>query len=328
MKQIIYLPLYLIIFSIGFAQEAVTPQTTSNISSEPQKTELEKWTEIMEYGIGQQRLNIVKKIRSEKRTNYTSLLEKSYSNENNISVKEEIIYTFIDFKMNSTDFWGRIFSTESNMQILQRAAYAVEKMDVPIGKNIFDKLSQCISNNDAFRFNASAVRALGKLKYREALPLIQEIATNKTNHQDLTGSAVAALGMYQDATILPLLQSILTNTLESKLIRRYAAMGIGMTKSPDAAAILSPIALDESEEQSLRLNAISGLGCIPNPETINIMESLSKSDNTAVRTEAIKSLGKMNAVSAKKILEFKAENDPDAIVKKEAKNALTLLSNS
>ncbi|MGL4347748.1 MAG: hypothetical protein ACRCR9_06690, partial [Chitinophagaceae bacterium] len=40
----------------------------------------------------------------------------------------------------------------------------------------------------------------------------------------------------------------------------------------------------------------------------------------AVRTEAIKSLGRLKA--GQRILEYKATNDPEAIVRREAKNAL------
>jgi len=311
MKKIIIL---LIIFNIS-----------TLFSQEQDQKQLEKWTETMQFGISDQRLAIVKNIRANKQTNALTLLESSFSNDNNRSVKEEIIYTFIDLKYDDNDFWRNIFINEKDLIVLQRAAYAVEKMNIPIGEVIYDQLSNNIDEPKAIRLNSAIVRALGTLKYTNAIPLITTLATNNTNNQDLRGSSVIAIGMFQDTNLIPLLQGFLTNTLESRLIRRYAALAIGRTESPTAIDILSPIVTNEQEEQTVRLNAIAGLGYIPSDATIPIIEQLAKSDNTALRTEAVKSLGKMKSESSQKLLEYRAFNDSEAIVRREAKKALQSL---
>lgn len=313
MKRL-FLLLTLFTFSTIYAQV----QNTNNSDQE----QLQKWTDTMQFGISDQRLAIVKQIRANKITNALSLLKTSFSSDNNQKVKEEMIYTFIDMNYNDTDFWNTILKEEDNLIVLQRVAYAIEKMKIPIGEEMYIKLSNYSTNPKAIHFNAAAVRALGTLQFTNALPIITELATNTTNNQDLRGSAVVAIGMYQDTNFIPLLQSFLTNILESRLIRRYAALAIGRTKSPSAVEILAPVITNEAEEQTVRLNAIEGLGYIPNDTTIPIIEQLTKSDNTALRTEAIKSLGKMKAISSQKILEYKALNDPEAIVRREAKKAL------
>lgn len=287
------------------------------------QTQLNQWKETLNFGISSQRLNTVKQIRSSKATNSIEILQEQFLKDNNRTVKEEIIYTFIDLTNDNSEFWKKVFSEEKDLIVLQRAAFAVEKLKIESsGPEIFSNLSSQISNAEAMRFNASAVRALGEIKFQDALPVIIEIATNKDLHQDLRGSAVVAVGMYQDAAQIPLLESILTNSFESQFIRRYAALGIGRTESTNAIAILSPIAVNEKEDQSVRLNAVSGLGYIANDETITIMEQLTKSDDTSLRTEAIKSLGKMKATNTQEILKYKAINDPEAIVRREAKKAL------
>ena len=306
------------------AVETATPTDENTLS--PEETELASWRETIEYGVSDQRLAIVKKIRSGKRTNGIELLETSFINENNSSIKEEIIYVFIDMKhKDNTQFWTDLFTTETNLSVLQRAAYAVELLEIPVGVDVFNTLKIQMMEPKAMRFNAAAVQALGKLKNMEALPTILDMATNITNHQDLRGSSVVALGMYQDDTMIPILQGLLTNTGETRLIRRYAALAIGHTENPQAIEILTPIAINELEEQTVRLNSISGLGYANSQEIIPTLENLTKSDNTAVRTEAIKSLAKLKAVSSRPILEYKSKNDPESIVRREAKNALKIL---
>ena len=335
MKLLLLLNLLLIQITIFGQEETTTPpaettvETTTPIDENtlsPEETELASWRETIEYGVSDQRLAIVKKIRSGKRSDGIELLETSFINENNTSIKEEIIYVFIDMKhKDNTQFWTDLFTTETNLSVLQRAAYAVELLEIPVGVDIFNALNKQIMEPKAMRFNAAAVQALGKLKNTEALPVILEMATNITNHQDLRGASVVALGMYQDDTMIPILQGLLTNTGESRLIRRYAALAIGHTENPQAIEILTPIAVNELEEQTVRLNSISGLGYANSQEIIPTLENLTKSDNTAVRTEAIKSLARLKATSSKAILEYKAKNDPESIVRREAKNALKIL---
>lgn len=323
MKKILFL-ICLLLSIKNFAQQ----ETTSNTA--PQNTtistnntdQLSEWRNTLKYGISSQRLNVVKQIRHQKISNALPLLQDSFSNDNNNSVKEEMIFTFIDMNMDDSNFWNSVFSTNNDLLILQRAAYAVEKMNIPIAESINNKLLEHTNDVEAIQFNSSAVRALGQLKYIEAIPVITEFATNRTNNNDLRGSAVIALGMYQDTNLIPTLQNFLTNTIEPRLIRRYAALAIGKTQDPQAIEILTPIVISEAEEQSLRLNAVEGLGYLPSEQTISLMEELTKSDNTAMRTEAIKSLGRMKSTNSQEILEFKAFEDPEAIVRREAKKAL------
>ncbi|MGL4561663.1 MAG: HEAT repeat domain-containing protein [Brevinema sp.] len=322
----IFLFLLLIFANISFAQ-TTTIETTSNTTPKMTNTNteeqrLEKWTKIMQYGVSSQRLEIIKKIRSERLSNNLPLLTNSFTNEKNRSVKEEMIYTFIDMQLNNAPFWEELFTNETDLIVLQRASYGVEQLEIPIGTAVYQKLIQYTNNPDAIRFNASAVRALGKLKHIESIPVITEFATNRTNNNDLRGAAVVALGMYQDPQLIPTLQNFLTNTIEPRLVRRYAALAIGRTKDPSAVDILKPIVTSEEEEQTIRLNAIEGLGYLPNEDTIKLMEELTKSDNTAMRTEAIKSLGRMKSTNSQALLEFKAFEDPETIVRREAKTAL------
>lgn len=314
----------LILVNYIYAQEeTTTPETENTQQQELETQKLEQWTKTIQYGISSQRLSIVKKIREDKSSNALTLLETSFLQENNNTIKEEIIYTFIDMNYNSnTQFWNDIFENEQNLIVLQRAAYAVELMDIPIANAIYTALNDRLTDPKAMRFNASAIQALGKLKAPEALPIITELATNITNHQDLRSASVVALGMYQDETLIPLLESFLTNTTESRVIRRYSALAIGRTENPQAITILTPIATNEQEDQTIRLNSIAGLGYVGNEELIPTLELLTKSDDTAIRTEAVKSLGKMKASSAQNILEYKAFSDPEAIVRREAKKAL------
>ncbi|MGL5955529.1 MAG: HEAT repeat domain-containing protein [Brevinema sp.] len=320
MKYIAFI--FLLMTNLSYSQEDMLQEMETSAITDMETQQLEKWTETMEFGISDQRIGIVKKIRFDKNTNGITLLENSFSSENNPTIKEEMIYAFMDMQHNAnTEFWSDLFANETNLIVLQRASYAVEQMNIPIADAVFNNVTNHFNDPKAMRYSAAAIQALGKLQYIEALPIITEIATNTTNHQDLRGASVVALGMYQDETLIPTLQGFLTNQTESRLIRRYAALAIGRTENPQAVEILSPIAVNEQEEQTVRLNSISGLGYLANNEDIvPILESLTRADNTAVRTEAIKSLGRLKA--GQQILEYKATNDPEAIVRREAKNAL------
>ncbi|MGL4393964.1 MAG: HEAT repeat domain-containing protein [Brevinema sp.] len=314
--------LVLFVFLVGFSPIFGQTTTSNSTPSELEEKRLAEWRNIMEYGVSSQRLNIVKKIRHDKLSNNLPIIQDNFTNENNRAVKEEMLFTFMDLKMTDSGFWNTLFANEKDIVVLQRAAYAVETLEIPVAGAVYNALIQHTNSADAMRFNGSAVRALGQLKHMESIPVITEFATNRTNNNDLRGAAVVALGMYENPQLIPTLQNFLTNTIEPRLIRRYAAMAIGRTKDPSAIEILKPIILAEDEEQSLRLNAIEGIGYLPTPETIEIVELMTKSDNTAMRTEAVKSLGRMKSTGSQKLLEFKAFEDPEAVVRREAKNAL------
>ncbi len=309
-----------------YAQETTeAPAETPPSADDLAQKQLDTWTETMTYGISDQRMAVVRKIRFDKTTNALTLLEDTFTNESNPTIKEEMIYAFMDMNhTNNTQFWSDLFTSETNLIVLQRAAFAVEQKSIPVADPVFNAFTNNMQDPKAMRFNATAVQALGKLKHAPALPIIIEMATNSTNHQDLRGASVVAMGMYQDNSLIPTLQEFLTNSYEPTIIRRYAALAIGRTEDPLAVEILTPIATDEKVDQSIRLNSISGLGFLNgnNEAVIPLLEELTKADNTAVRTEAIKSLGKLKAESAIPILEYKAEKDPEAIVRREAKTAL------
>ncbi len=300
-----------------------TPAETKPSADELAQKQLETWKETMTYGISDQRMAVVKKIRFDKTTNALTLLEESFTNEANTTIKEEMIYTFMDLNhTNNTKFWTDLFTEETNLTVLQRATFVVEQKSLPVGDALFNVFTNHAQDPKAMRFNAVAVQALGKLKHPAALPIITDMATNTLNHQDLRGSSVVAMGMYQDNSLIPTLQNFLTNSTEPTIIRRYAALAIGRTGDAQAVEILTPIATDENEEQGIRLNSISGLGYLTDASVVPLLEQLTKADNTAVRVEAIKSLGRLKVDSAIPILEYKSEKDPEAIVRREAKTAL------
>ncbi|MGL5254444.1 MAG: HEAT repeat domain-containing protein [Brevinema sp.] len=304
--------------------EAITTNTQSVDSSQIEFTRISNWMETLDYGISSQRLGVVRQIRQTKPSNITTLLEDHFFKEPALSVKEEIIYIFIEATNQNIEFWQNVFNNENDMTILQRAAYAIEQMKGPnVGEQIFTRLSNELTNEKSVRFNANAVRSLAELKYEAAIPLITEIVTNRDFNQDYRGSAVLALGIFQDVNQLNLLAEIVTNTLESRTLRRYAASGLGRLATPEAFEILAPIATNENEEQTVRAGAIAGISYTEESSNkLQVMEELSRSDNTTLRAEAMKALGRINNEASQMILKYKAFKDPEAIVRREAKTSL------
>lgn len=306
---------------------AATNMTVSNASAtnnlEMEAKRVSNWAETLNFGIASQRLSTVKQIRMLKATNMIPSLQEHFTKENSVVVKEEIIYIFMEATNTDAGFWQKIFTDEKDIVVLQRAAYAIEVLKAPdVGAQIFDKLTNDITNEKSVRFNANAIRALGELKYTAALPVIVDVATNRDLNQDYRGSAVMALGIFKDPGQMELLKTLLTNAIEPRSVRRYAAIGIGRYESPEASEVLAPIATNEMEDQSLRTGAIMGLGYASNEANVAIMEVLSKSDNTTLRVEAVKSLGRMKSEASQEILKYKAFKDPEAIVRREARTAL------
>ncbi|MGL5722205.1 MAG: HEAT repeat domain-containing protein [Brevinema sp.] len=304
----------------------VPPAETNTPPMEDPKIEATRtsnWMETLNYGISGQRLGVVRQIRQTKPSNMTTSLEEHFFKEGTLPVKEEIIYTFIESTNQNPTFWQKLFTDEKDITVLQRAAYAIEQMKAPnVGDQLYTRLSNESTNEKSIRFNANAVRALAELKYQQAIPLIVDVATNRELNQDYRGSAVLALGIFQDTAQMSLLADLATNTLEPRTLRRYAATGLGRLATPEAFEILAPIATNETEEQTVRAGAIAGIAYTESSNKLQVMEALSKSDNTTLRTEAVKALGRINNEESQTILKYKAFKDPEAIVRREARTAL------
>ncbi len=283
----------------------------------------EYWKKTMEYGVSGQRIGVIKSIEENKATEDYYLIEKALISDINPDVRGYAAYSLINLKIKS-DVWIKAFDQEKDTEVLRKIAYGISELKISnAGQPLFRELTNRIENQKETLLVATIIRAIGEIGYKAASPFLANILSNITYPNEIRSAAAIAIGSFNDEANIPLLQQILDNPGEAKEVRMYAAYGIGRTGSQKAFDILSPYIENEKEDLNIRLWSISGLSFVKGEKSIQKLIDFSKVDNVRIRLEAIKSLGKYEKNDKIiEILRYKADFDPEFVVKKEAKKAL------
>ncbi|MGC8972369.1 MAG: HEAT repeat domain-containing protein [bacterium] len=202
------------------------------------------------------------------------------------------------------DTWVRIRAVEALMAI--RDPKAVE----PILSTLKDK-------NSSVR--TKSAEALGVLKDPKAVPEL--IKSLKDSEADVRMRAAEALGKIGDKrAIEPLIESLKD---EDWTVRLRAAEALG--KIGDKKAVDPLISVLNDKEWTVRSSAADALGRLKDPKAVEPLLSLLKDKESSVRMSAIESLGRIKDKKAIEPLKKVANSDSSFIVRKKAKEVLSIL---
>jgi len=291
------------------------------------KKTLEYWEKTMKFGISSQRSGVIKSIEDKKATEAYFLIEEALLNDPNPDVRGSAVYSLINLKINREELWLKALERELNSDVLRKIIYGIGELKIKgASSRLYPLLMSKITNRKETDLCSTIIRTIGILEYKEENDNIVAILTNIEYNNDIRSSAALCLGYINDSKNIPVLSSILENPGESRELRMYSAFAIGKTGDPQAIPILTPYIENEREDLNIRLWAVAGLSYVNAPGVFEKLILFTKTDNTKVRIEAIRALGRLsNNPDAIELLKYKAKYDPEPAVQKEAINALKKL---
>jgi HEAT repeat protein len=167
--------------------------------------------------------------------------------------------------------------------------------------------------------------AIGKRKYPEAVPMLNRMLTDprfEAMHEDLA----EMLGQMGDSSSVPSLIGALSS--KEVWVRAKAAESLG--RLADSRAIPSLIVLLHDDSDSVRENAIQALAEMVATQASEplLRIAVSPEETGYIRSEAIKSLGRMGIGEAVPLLRKLRQTEKDEDVQKAAADALAILDKS
>lgn len=288
------------------------------------KKTLEYWEKTMKFGISSQRSAVIKSIEEKKATEAYFLIEKALLSDPNPDIRGNASYSLINLKIDKEELWNKALNSEVNSDVLRKIVYGIGELKIKsIAPKLYPILMSKITNQKETDLCATIIRTIGILEHKEENDNIVNILTNIEYNNDIRSSAALCLGYLNDSKNISVLSKILENPGESIELRMYCAFAIGKTGDPQAISILTPYIENEREVLNVRLWAVAGLSYVNYPGVFEKLIQFTKTDNTKIRIESIRALGRLaNNPEAIELLKYKARYDPEPTVQKEAINVL------
>ena len=275
------------------------------------------------YGIDSQVLDTIKTIKSSKDTSFTSELAQVLSAQRSAALQAAVLDLFKDQKLRDGE--------ESAKAILSAWQDTKDTLLIPaiqylaaIGSPGLAPVLQPMAGSDNNAVAAAAIQALGTTGDKAAASFLVEKLKSADFADTLKNEVVLALGALKDPVAEDALLSIAGNTDQEKVRRMYAADALGKIHDPRALPVLRTMFAEN--DALIRLYAASALSQFGLDEVFPSLLQGLRDENPKVRQQSAKALarplGPSQADAATPILAYKAEYDPEAIVRSAAIEAL------
>ena len=320
------------IFIAIFTALILTYLNSADATSDTEKkTLLEKYKEILTYGIEDEVVNILKDLGTTPKDDFYPLLKERYKESTQITTKTEFIKYFSNCdtlpeditavlyedaisepsnkKIHSTllEFIGKKGNNEQRMLLVERldyndklqssAADALSKIESPeLVKTILDRLKLSDTDDDKFLsddIKGKLILSFGRMKAKEATEYLRNIVQETTSGKYLIMYAMVSLAQIEDQESIEIINKNLEN--EDIKIQEYAAYSLSLFKSE---------------------------------KVIPIYGKMFRSNNEKIRVFACQGVSLNNDTTSIDILIYKFQNDPSVNVKKEALQSLIYMGNA
>ncbi|MGL1891945.1 MAG: HEAT repeat domain-containing protein [Spirochaetaceae bacterium] len=223
-------------------------------------------------------------------------------------------------------------------------------MDIPNGESDTIKIYDAIEYEDEYDnlYASTAIKYLSKIKSKEAIKRVPDILENESStilvaalkligenklikledkllemldddgtDDNIYLEVIKTLGKIKSSKALEQLIPIADDTDEETTVRNAVCFSLGEIADPEAIPVLKRC-LGDQKNYLLRKSALEALGKFAGPEMDDILITSLKDNNWQIRFAACKSLAERKVVKAFHILKYKALNDPEQKIKKQA----------
>jgi len=275
------------------------------------------------YGIDSQVLDAIQTIRTSKDTSFTPELAQVLSAQRSIGLQAAVLDLFKDMKIRDGEERGKAilaaWQDTKDTLLISAVQYLAA-----IGSAGLAPALQPIVDSDANAVALAAILALGTTGDKAAAAFLVDKLKSPDFPDARKNECVLALGSLKDPVAVDVLLSIAGSTDEEKIRRMYSADALGRIRDPRALPVLR--AMFAENDALIRLYAASALSQFSLDEAFPSLLQGLRDENPKVREQSAKALarqlGPSQADAATPILAYKAEYDPEPIVRSAAIQAL------
>lgn len=198
-----------------------------------------------------------------------------------------------------------------------------------------DLLFQMIQKEDFHKSSnhtlTGAISALGSFAYKEASSFFLEKLKDPQTDPSVQRHIVLYFGSAKAKDAIPALLEILKSETEETVKREYAVNSLGKIGDSSVLSALQgelkkihamPSGEELARNNRLKLQLLAALVRLGDDDVVQELKSAAKDANAGLRYRAVQYLGDLNQKDARDLLEYKAEHDPDARVRKKARSVL------
>lgn len=307
------------VFFLFLLITAVPVFGTDETDQEELKTIREERGDILRYGIDSEVISLITDLIDEKEDEFCDLVREQASRAAN---PELVTAAF------------RLFSAVDYGEAQELAIGLLEDYDLQSGpvlsaalsyleKHMSDRGAEAIVpllKSEQTAIARSAVHALGMSGRVEYAETLMELLEDDEYPDEVKTGLLVALGDLKALSALDLLTDILQDDSEEKAWRWYACQSLGKIGEAESFPVLRSLMGDS--DPTLRTYAAEALGGYDTRESEEALIDALRDSYWKVRVSACRELGERESKDAVPALIYKARNDPETNVKKEAITAL------
>lgn len=311
------LPVFCLIMSLSAAFFAISAEDD----------ELLKNKEVLAYGLESEIVGLLQKLESDEAQIYYEEILNLFNTTRSTPVKDAIIQYFKSKKnFELKNFALALLSDPMDAKRSTVLAVIDYVAALKITEASLSLHSLVNSGNNEFR--DQAIKALGSVGGPDDAAFLLEYLDSEIDADEKTRliirqNIMTALGDIGSQDSWSRLSEIASNDNENAYIRASAGVAIGRMGKIESVDILS--SMFEESDPLLRSAAIEGLSEFAIPESDSLILEALKDAYYKVRLQAIDAVQKKKLSAAVPYLIYRAENDPEEIVKSKAFEALGIL---
>lgn len=310
----------------SLAGEAVVPPAArprapdaEKVSAAEQKDDspkdIEKNKRTLEFGMSEEIISLINKFVENEDPRLANDVYDLFQETKSVAVRDKIVQYFTKLEDPCILDYAVAIVNEPFDEKQATVSGAIEYIKTVKYKDAIPPLIAMIEADNDDYFN-DAVVAVGELGGSEEAVYLTDLFENDDTSTNRKQSLMRALGKIGATETWDKLVDIAQNKDENSFVRMYAAEALGNMKKNESVEVL--VELFEDTDPNLRQYVMKGLiNFSGNPEAEKTIIQGIRDDYFRVRIESIKAAGDMELKAAIPSLIFRAENDKEAVVKKE-----------
>lgn len=329
------LPLWFITFFVLASTMEIHAQEESENEMEADSSSEDKTEDILKYGIDNEVISVLDKLKSDKDDSYNDLLTEVFSESRNISIEQEIVRLWNDTQYEE----GLPLAHDEIRKVIEDEDYSKPVVGTCLSFIAMMKYEEAIpeliilANHRDDEIAAAAVRAIGSVGTGEDTSLAgtlleRLIKEDPIANEDLVAALIVTLGNIRYEPAAGELVLIAEDEGASTGHRRLACVSIGKIGREEDFQSVERLYY-ESEDALLRAYALAGLAEFNEKDTSEVLIRALKRDSFwRIRVTAAEHLTDVSGDEVDELLRYKAENDPVTQVKTAALKTLGARSGS
>jgi HEAT repeat protein len=275
--------------------------------------------ELLLYGIDSQVIELIDDLKEEKDSSLLGEVHATLKTTANPRIRTRVFDYFKSVEYVGAEDDALAVLDASDDQPAGLLLAAVGYLTVSPSPELAEHLSPLLESTDQEVIRV-AVKGIGLAGNEDSVELLLDYLEDSDFPSNIKPDIILALGNLKHLSAIEPLVEILQDDGEEMIWRRYACASLGMIGDPSVLPVIEAVLYDE--DANLRSYAVGALRHFETDEIVPLLMAGLKDSFWRVRVSAAQGLGEKQAEAAVPILIFKAQKDPEMIVREEAVKAL------